>query len=50
MSYRVLQADDAFWRPSNQMGVLNTDPAKQLEASSRPSSSSSTSSSERLPV
>ena len=30
--YRVLPADDAFWRPSNQMGVLNTDLAKQLEA------------------
>ncbi|HEX4107775.1 MAG TPA: cupin domain-containing protein [Solirubrobacteraceae bacterium] len=33
MSYRVLPAADAFWRPSNQMGVLNTDLAKQLEAS-----------------
>jgi quercetin dioxygenase-like cupin family protein len=33
MSYRVLAAKDAFWRPSNQMGVLNTDLAKQLEAS-----------------
>jgi uncharacterized cupin superfamily protein len=33
MSYRVLAADDAFWRPSNQMGVLNTDLAKQLHAS-----------------
>jgi quercetin dioxygenase-like cupin family protein len=31
MSYRVLSADQAFWRPSNQMGVLNTDLAKQLE-------------------
>ena len=31
MSFRVLAADDAFWRPSNQMGVLNTDLAKQLE-------------------
>ncbi len=30
--YRVLRAPDAFWRPSNQMGVLNTDLAKQLEA------------------
>src|SRR3954451_7507306 len=30
--YRVLHASDAFWRPSNQMGVLNTDLAKQLEA------------------
>ena len=28
---RTLLADDAFWRPSNQMGVLNTDLAKQLE-------------------
>jgi uncharacterized cupin superfamily protein len=33
MSYRVLAAEDAFWRPSNQMGVLNTDLAEQLEAS-----------------
>jgi uncharacterized cupin superfamily protein len=33
MSYRALAAEDAFWRPSNQMGVLNTDLAKQLEAS-----------------
>jgi quercetin dioxygenase-like cupin family protein len=33
MGYRVLEAADAFWRPSNQMGVLNTDLAKQLEAS-----------------
>ena len=32
MSARILHADDAFWRPSNQMGVLNTDLAKQLEA------------------
>jgi quercetin dioxygenase-like cupin family protein len=32
MSYRALPADDAFWRPSNQMGVLNTDLAKQLQA------------------
>jgi uncharacterized cupin superfamily protein len=30
--YRVLHASDAYWRPSNQMGVLNTDLAKQLEA------------------
>ncbi len=30
--YRVLPADEAFWRRSNQMGVLNTDLAKQLEA------------------
>jgi uncharacterized cupin superfamily protein len=32
MSYTVLPAGEAFWRPSNQMGVLNTDLAKQLEA------------------
>ena len=32
MPARVLQAGDAFWRPSNQMGVLNTDLGKQLEA------------------
>jgi len=32
MSPRILHAADAFWRPSNQMGVLNTDLAKQLEA------------------
>ena len=30
--YRLLHAEDAFWRPSNQMGVLNTDLGKQLEA------------------
>jgi uncharacterized cupin superfamily protein len=29
--FRVLAAGDAFWRPSNQMGVQNTDLAKQLE-------------------
>lgn len=33
MSHRVLAAAKAFWRPSNQMGVLNTDLAKQLQAS-----------------
>ena len=33
MGHRVLPAADAFWRPSNQMRVLNTDLAKQLEAS-----------------
>jgi quercetin dioxygenase-like cupin family protein len=32
LSYRVLEAADAHWRPSNQMGVLNTDLARQLEA------------------
>jgi quercetin dioxygenase-like cupin family protein len=30
--YRLLHAVDAFWRPSNATGVLNTDLAKQLEA------------------
>lgn len=34
MSYRLLRAQDAHWRPSNQMGVLNTDLARQLEAGS----------------
>ena len=33
MSYRRLAAGEQFWRRSNQMGVLNTDLAKQLEAS-----------------
>ena len=32
MTYTLLLADDAHWRPSNQMGVLNTDLAAQLEA------------------
>jgi uncharacterized cupin superfamily protein len=32
MAYRLLAAGDAFWRPSNQMKVENTDLAKQLEA------------------
>jgi uncharacterized cupin superfamily protein len=30
--YRVLAADEAHWRPSNQRGVLNTDLATQLGA------------------
>jgi quercetin dioxygenase-like cupin family protein len=30
--YRVLAAADAFWRPSNATGVLNTDLGAQLEA------------------
>jgi uncharacterized cupin superfamily protein len=30
LGYRVLKAGDAHWRPSNQMGVLNTDLARQL--------------------
>jgi quercetin dioxygenase-like cupin family protein len=34
MGYRVLPADGAFWRPSNQMGVLNTDLGRQLDAQS----------------
>ncbi len=33
MSWKLLQSDDAFWRRSNQMKTLNTDLAKQLEAS-----------------
>jgi quercetin dioxygenase-like cupin family protein len=33
MAYRLLKAAGAFWRPSNQMRVENTDLAKQLEAS-----------------
>jgi quercetin dioxygenase-like cupin family protein len=32
MAYRLLRSADAFWRPSNQMSVLNTDLGKQLEA------------------
>jgi len=32
MPYSVLAAADAFWRPSNQMGVLNTDLGRQLGA------------------
>jgi uncharacterized cupin superfamily protein len=32
MGFRVLHAADAFWRPSNQMKVLNCDLAKQLGA------------------
>jgi uncharacterized cupin superfamily protein len=32
MAYRRLAAAEAFWRPSNQMGVDNTDLGKQLEA------------------
>jgi quercetin dioxygenase-like cupin family protein len=33
MAYRLLRSTDAFWRPSNQMRVENTDLARQLEAS-----------------
>ena len=32
MGHRVLPAGEAFWRPSNQMGIANTDLAKQLGA------------------
>jgi uncharacterized cupin superfamily protein len=32
MTYRVLPAGDAHWRPSNMMGVLNTDLGRQLGA------------------
>jgi uncharacterized cupin superfamily protein len=32
MGYRLLLAEDAFWRPSNQMSVLNTDLGKQLDS------------------
>jgi mannose-6-phosphate isomerase-like protein (cupin superfamily) len=32
VSHRILRAADAHWRPSNQMRVLNTDLAKQLDA------------------
>lgn len=32
MAYRLLLASDAHWRPSNLLGVLNTDLAKHLGA------------------
>ena len=32
MAFRHLTAAEFHWRPSNQMSVLNTDIAKQLEA------------------
>ncbi|MDX6609409.1 MAG: hypothetical protein QOF85_1334 [Solirubrobacterales bacterium] len=32
MAYRKLSASEAFWRPSNQMGIENTDLGRQLEA------------------
>jgi quercetin dioxygenase-like cupin family protein len=32
MPFRVLEAGDAFWRPSNQMGIQNTDIGRQLDA------------------
>jgi uncharacterized cupin superfamily protein len=34
VAHRVLRAAEAFWRPSNQMSVLNTDLGRQLEARS----------------
>jgi quercetin dioxygenase-like cupin family protein len=34
MSYRILTADEAHWRPSNQMGLANTNLGAQLEAQS----------------
>ena len=34
MKIRLLRAEDAHWRESNQMRVLNTNLAKQLEATS----------------
>jgi uncharacterized cupin superfamily protein len=33
VAYSLLRSGDAFWRPSNQMKVENTDLGKQLEAS-----------------
>lgn len=33
MGWNLLRSGDAFWRPSNQMKVENTDLGKQLEAS-----------------
>lgn len=33
VSWKPLRSADAFWRPSNQMKVENTDLGKQLEAS-----------------
>ncbi|MDP9188983.1 MAG: cupin domain-containing protein, partial [Actinomycetota bacterium] len=32
MAYKLLRAEEARWRPSNMMGVENTDLAKQLGA------------------
>ena len=32
MAFRVLNASEAFWRPSNQMGVPNTNLSQQLDA------------------
>ncbi|MBA3866304.1 MAG: cupin domain-containing protein [Solirubrobacterales bacterium] len=33
-NHRLLRAADSFWRPSNQMSILNTDLGKQLEVGS----------------
>jgi uncharacterized cupin superfamily protein len=32
MGFRLLNASEAFWRPSNQMGVVNTNLSQQLGA------------------
>jgi uncharacterized cupin superfamily protein len=32
VAFRKLSASEAFWRPSNQMGIENTDLGRQLEA------------------
>jgi len=32
VNFTLLKSEDSFWRESNQMGVLNTDVAKQLGA------------------
>jgi quercetin dioxygenase-like cupin family protein len=32
MTYRLLRAAEAFWRPSNQMGIENTNLGHQLDA------------------
>jgi uncharacterized cupin superfamily protein len=32
MGFRLLNASEAFWRPSNQMGVANTNLSQQLGA------------------
>jgi len=34
MSYRIPTTDEAHWRPSNQMGIANTNLGDQLEAQS----------------
>jgi uncharacterized cupin superfamily protein len=34
MAYRILPAAEAHWRPSNQMGIDNTDLGRQLAARS----------------